>query len=447
MRPLTNREPTPESGGTMTRLVALTVLAIIYESLIPFEYRSVPLDQAIAKFLHLTWEPLGAAGRGDWIGNIILYMPLGFFAAGAVRGRSQLAAFAFNVALGVVLAVAVEFAQTWADPRTVRLNDIVAEILGSVFGATAWLLFGARLTRAFRSALLGGVSGLRAALSLYVLAYVFFALFPFDFPLSTQEIQLKASNPDAVVLIPHDLLSLSTLVRLSLRAALMLPLGAAIRVGWRSGVAIAVVSAGLLSTAIEIGHWFEFSAQSDIANIFVAVAGAAAGNILATSRLMNDPSVIVWLRSSALAFGIAYLLALPILRGWRPHLANRSVVDDTLANLHWMPLYYHYFTSKTRALVSFLTVATSFAPVGVLSWAIRLRDPLSAGETRGVWMTAFAAGLLSAVIEAGALLTVGSRPDPTNVLIAMAAAVLAQRVCEWIARIVWRAPGSDYVPT
>lgn len=430
----------------MTRLVVLTVLAIIYESLIPFEYRSVPLDHAIANFLHLTWEPLGAGGRGDWIGNIILYLPLGFFAAGAVRG-GRLVGFGFAVGLGIVLAVAVEFAQTWADPRTVRLNDIVAEILGSVLGASAWSLFGVRLTRAFRYALQGGVSGLRAALALYVLTYTFFTLFPFDFPLSVQEIQQRASDPAALVLAPHGLLSLSALARLSLRAALMLPIGAAIRIGWHGGVAIAVVSVGLLSTAIEIGHWFEFSAQGDIANIFVAAAGAAAGNILATSRLMNDSSFIVWLRLSALTFGIAYLLALPILRGWRPHLADRSVVADTLANLHWIPLYYHYFTSKARALVSFLTVATSFAPVGVFLWAIRLRDPLSAGETRSIWTTAFAAGLLSAVIEAGALLTAGNRPDPTNVLIAMAAAVLAQRVCEWIARIVWRAPGSDNVPT
>ena len=144
-----------------------------------------------------------------------------------------------------------------------------------------------------------------------------------------------------------------------------------------------------------------------------------------------------WLQRAAWPAALVYLLLLPVARDWRYGHASPTEIEGVMRSLHWMPLYYAYFApSNQSALTSFLAVAASFAPVGALLWAIRLRpeDPL--GQNQPVLTSALAAAALSWLVEAGRLATAGLRPDPTNILIAAVAAVLAQRACEWAARVV-----------
>ena len=142
-----------------------------------------------------------------------------------------------------------------------------------------------------------------------------------------------------------------------------------------------------------------------------------------------------WLRGRVWLAVLAYLVMLPILRGWHAGYAGRKNIEETLSLLHWLPFYYHYFTTEQNALASLLNVAMSYAPVGVLVWAMRLRPSVRAGQGRPLGYSALAAAVLAALMEAGGLITTGLRPDPTNVLIAAVAAIFAQRICEWVARI------------
>ena len=70
-------------------LAALTTFGIIYGSLLPFEYRPLPLDVAIYRFRHLSWINVGEGGRADLVANLVLYLPFGFFTC-AVLGRRTL---------------------------------------------------------------------------------------------------------------------------------------------------------------------------------------------------------------------------------------------------------------------------------------------------------------------------------------------------------------------
>ena len=74
-----------------------------------------------------------------------------------------------------LLAVAVEFTQQFFPPRTVSLNDIVAEFIGSALGAGVWLVFGASIHRLRTEMSSGGPIAFRAAIAIYVLAYVAFS--------------------------------------------------------------------------------------------------------------------------------------------------------------------------------------------------------------------------------------------------------------------------------
>src|SRR5215831_8993636 len=129
-------------------LAALTTFGIIYGSLLPFEYRPLPLDVAIYRFRHLSWINVGEGGRADLVANLVLYLPFGFFTCAVLGRRTLVGGALLTILLGVVLAVGVEFAQNWAAPRTVSLNDIITEISGTFIGVVVWALWGKTLVHA-----------------------------------------------------------------------------------------------------------------------------------------------------------------------------------------------------------------------------------------------------------------------------------------------------------
>jgi VanZ family protein len=423
-------------------LAWLTGLAIIYGSLVPFEYRAVSLHQAIEIFSHVEWLNLGIDNRADWIANLVLYFPFGFFTCGALNRHSLAGAVIITALLGIVLAVVVEFTQIWAAPRTVSLNDIIAEIAGSGLGIVGWVLWGKTFFHALRTALVGGPGAAQAALGLYLTAYIFLVLQPFDFVVSRGELDARLANPNAMVWIPQHYFSIRGLFYSIIKTLMMVPLGAATKLVWHRGVGLAILAALILSGALEIAHLFEHSAQMDAISIMIAILGAVLGHQVA-NPLRN--AELPWTRLLKLAAWLAtpiYLVILPAVWGWRDAHASRSQIEDVMASLHWLPFYYQYFTPEQHALTSMLGVSASFAPVGVLLWAMRLNSGRSAGENRTLWLSAFAATALAACMQAGALVTAGLRPDPTNLLIAACAAILGQRTCEWAARI-----GQDFLRT
>ncbi len=214
----------------------------------------------------------------------------------------------------------------------------------------------------------------------------------------------------------------------------MVPAGAAVNLVWRRGPLFAVVAAIAFAWMIEIIHLFEESGAVNPLNIVTAAAGAAIGHrLIGSLRKMRQAERAI--RFAAWAAIPLYLAALIIARDWRFGFANPGQVAEILRSLHWIPLYYHYFApSDQNAFASIVSIAASFAPVGVVFWGVRL-NPQGAVSRRQLLVCALAAAVLCGAAEAGRLLTAGLRPDPTNILIAAASASFALKLCEWGAQV------------
>src|SRR5206468_9286760 len=138
-----------------------------YGSLVPLDFRSEPLTAAWTAFLKTPYLHLGVGSRADWVANLLLYMPLGFFATGWVATASRQRAMAANILVFmscVLLAVAVEFTQLFFPPRTVSLNDILAETLGTCVGIAVWGYAGERLAQLWMEVQSGGRQSIKALL-------------------------------------------------------------------------------------------------------------------------------------------------------------------------------------------------------------------------------------------------------------------------------------------
>lgn len=421
----------------LAMLACLSALFVIYGSLLPFEYRDAPPGFTFGDFSYLKWYGLGLGNRADWVANLILYVPIGFFAYGATS-RLGLSGAIFAALLGIGLAVCIEFLQVWAAPRTYSLNDMVAEIAGAGTGILGWGLWGRLIVSAVQNALSGGPKTLTAGLGLYLLVYSFIALFPFDFLVSADEVAMRLADPKAFVWVPENLFGIRSLASLILKITLILPLGIAIRLIWNRGVASAVLAAFVLTSGIEALQWLEYSGRVEASSFAVAMLGAALGHRITGSLKQIMLRIAPWLKVGIWFAAPVYLAILPVLRGWHAGFAGQGKIEDVLASMHWMPFYYYYYATEQLAFSSLLSVAASYAPLGVFIWVTWFLTDKAAGRKRSLGYSVLPAVLFACIIEAGGLITTGLRPDPTNILIAVAAVMLMQRICEWVARL-----GSD----
>lgn len=391
---------------------------VVYGSLVPLQYTPKPFDAAWHAFQHAPFLNLGVESRADWVANGVLYAPLGFLSVHLLmvafralpRLFSSLAAIAFCCAL----AVAVEFTQLFFPPRTVSLNDLLAESIGTVFGAVLAPRYSPRFVN-----LIGAIGGERSRLlrmlsAAYVPAYVALALFPFDFLVSWTELQGKIDSGQwGWLLSGVERRPLWFLIWSLADVATALPLGLGFGMsvqGRSPGYARAAAYGFFVGAFIEVAQFFTASGISQGWSVLTRMAGVCLGLFLyrGAARL-SAASVASVLRRLTLPFMAAYLMGLLYTNGY----LSLSWLGLADAVRHWsevrlMPFYYHYYTSETQALHSLVTVSISYLPLALLAWAHR--RSLGFAVSLSV-LTAFA-------FEGGKLFLAGSHPDPTNLLLA-----------------------------
>lgn len=117
-------------------IVAAGVLALIlYGSLYPFQFHSsVPFSSLLHLFQATALEHLQ---RGDLISNILLYLPLGFFTARAIRRGSPALRVIVVTLFASVLAVSIELTQYFDAARGPSLIDAFGNTIGALLGAVA----------------------------------------------------------------------------------------------------------------------------------------------------------------------------------------------------------------------------------------------------------------------------------------------------------------------
>lgn len=197
------------------------VFFVVYGSLVPLDYRPMPLDRAWALFQQTRMFDLGVESRADWIANGVLYVPLSFLGVRMLLARFPASAtIPLHLLMGVFsigLAVCVEFTQIFFPPRSVSLNDLLAESIGTVVGLILAAHHGAWFDRLLTE-LFGDRRRLaRHLLEAYLIGYIAFSLFPYDVLLSAQELHQKiegdtwgwllASDPHGRILIALKLLA------------------------------------------------------------------------------------------------------------------------------------------------------------------------------------------------------------------------------------------------
>ena len=414
------------------------LLFVVYGSLLPLDYRALPLDEALRQFERIPFLDLGIASRADWVANGVLYLPLGFLATrwlkAALGPGFGWVAWALAIALCGGLAVVVEFAQLFFPPRTVSQNDLIAEGLGSLLGALLALVAGPSLSRLREGWRVGGHQLALRLLEIYALAYTALCFFPFDLLLTGSEVADKfASNlwgPGFA--LPDRGLAL-TVLQLAVEAALVLPIGVLLARLGRITPASAGMWGLLFGVLIEVVQFFVASGVSQGASVISRGVGVAAGAALGPwLQARGVAGTRDTLRRLALPALLAYLPLLLFASGWlrgtSAGLRDADEVASTWAELRWLPFYYHYYTTEMLALYSLGSVALMYAPLAVIGWARRLG------------LSAVLTGVLAVVtvIEAGKLFLPGQRPDPTNLIIALVAAAGVF----WLAGLAERAPAS-----
>jgi VanZ family protein len=427
--------------GSRLLLLGLAYAAfVVYGSLVPLEFRPRALDEALAAFGNLPYLQLGVASRADWVANILLYIPLGFLLAGAAGAARPLAGRIAGtlaaIAGAIGLAVAVEFAQLYFPPRTVSQNDLIAEAIGTLLGVALWLAVGPRIVALAGQVRDGGPRATRAALVLYVAAYLAFSLFPYDFLVSGKELADKLAMSGRSAWVLSDACGDVARCNAKLLGEILLaaPLGmlyGMLRGRDRPAHYGRVFLWGLaLGAAIEGLQIFLASGVSQGASILARGLGVVWG--LAFQRVFD----LGWftrnrarLRRLAWIAAPAYAAIALYVKGLLPPELDASwAALEKLRALSFLPFYYHYYTSETEAMQSLLLNAGLYLPVGLLVWITR-----APGRDRATrWLAAAAGAAAALAVETLTLFTVGKRADPTNLLIAAATSYLIALGAQWL---------------
>jgi VanZ family protein len=154
-------------------VTAIIIAVILYGSFYPFAFRVPEPDIGAVHTLLTSGGEWGS--RGDFVANILLYMPLGFFGVLALNARHGFSRRVLLLALvGFLLSLSVELGQYYDEGRDTTIADLCSNTLGTVLGAIVGALFGGTI----RWALLRDIADNREP-ALLLAAWLGYRLYPY----------------------------------------------------------------------------------------------------------------------------------------------------------------------------------------------------------------------------------------------------------------------------
>ena len=412
---------------------------VIYGSLVPLDFHYLPIDQAWLIFHNIPYLKLGVASRADWIANIVLYIPLAFWGCAWATGYKSnrlpgLTVFGIFL-FCITVAIAVEFTQIFFAPRTVSLNDLIAETLGTIGGVTLWVLGHRRITKLWKAFREGGRESVLAALTLLSVAYVVLSLFPYDFVISPSELSSALSSGRHGWLLAGN--CSADWIRCSARQIgeliAITPLGILIGLAFPKIRYQRIFLIGIaLGFALEILQLLLVSGTSQGISIILRGVGLLSGTVIGHSLNMHrlvPVARIIWRITPFVA--LPYLLFVTAVNGLfsRPWLGLADGLSR-FNNVRIMPFYYHYFSSEAAAMASLFAQAVMYAPIGIVLWAGYFVKSQQAAPK--FLLAALVTIGLSLPIEVGKLMVPSKHPDFTNILIGATSAFIIWALAYWV---------------
>lgn len=422
---------------------AAYLLFVVYGSLMPFEPRNLSLTDAISGFQQIRFLDLGIVSRADWIANILLYIPLAFLGCTWAAGLRALSAVRLLAVLLVTvvclaLAVSIEFTQQFFAPRTVSINDLIAETTGTGLGVLLWVFGRDRVTGLWRAFQQGGRQSMLAAIVSYTFLYLVLSLFPYDFVISVGEFKGKLASGNLGWLIAGQCTSPLRCIAVQFAEVVAIaPLGFLLAlVSPTLSFRRLFVAGLLLGLVLEIVQLPLASGVSQGLSLLLRGTGlvVGAGLARAVQRLGVDRiAQLTWKLSLFLA--LPYLLAVAALNGWfASGWLSLGEGLTRLGEINLLPFYYHYFTTETMAVASLLAQIAMYMPVGLAVWAMYARRPY---RGRGMYVSASLIVVSIAFsVELGKSMVPTAHPDFTNLLIAASGAVMTCWLAQWLERVL-----------
>jgi VanZ family protein len=366
----------PRPPARLWLVTAIMAAVIVYGSLYPFDFR-VPARGIgpLATFL-ASWDQ--RPGRGDFVANILLYLPFGFcFLLGFRRGPFIPVALLLAALAGALLSLSIELIQYYDAGRVTAASDFYSNTIGTLVGGLAALAIGA----SFRLPFIGEIPA-RPIPTLLLLSWLAYRLYPY---VPTIDLHKYWNALKPIVLTPsldaYDLFR-QTAVWLTLYALIE-----AIVRNRRSAFLALLFAAAVLCARVLI---------IDTVLRVAELAGAGLAFVIWLGLLTLPARLRAGLAALALC---AYVVALrlepfqfqPVGRGfgWAPFLSlmRGSLVVDSLAFLEKFFLYgsmlYLLGTALARGLpatilVAVMLFATSWAQTYLPGRSAELTDTLIA---------------------------------------------------------------------
>ena len=415
----------PARAAAYGAAAAVFAAYAIWGSLFPFDFQHAPIANVVAL------SDLWLAQRlslTDLASNVLLFLPIGLFAAAFVETRARAAsarAIAAVFACTAALSVAVEIGQAFVPARTPSILDVLAEAAGSALGIALWRIAGAELDDLLQLVVHRIARATRAERMLlaYVVLFAVWWWLPGDFTLRPGEIADKFEHKRLLLpFVPSpDAVPPASLVAI---AGAAIPIGLAAALcgqprGSRRSIAKAAGIAMLFVVLLEAAQTLMFSRTTDVAAALEAMAGAALGACLArqSRRPHADPLRASTLASAAL---VAVWIAAAAICAWWPLAIALDAEHAHLQMTRWslapfrMPL-------NAAAIVPGAALAAAaglFVRARVSPRFIRLQSLAALALVGGLFLA----------IEAGRLLLVDGRPTLVTVVVECAAFAAALRV-------------------
>jgi VanZ family protein len=366
---------------------------VVYGSLVPFQFRALALPDAVDSFHAALTAGVKIDSRSDSVANVMLGVSIGFALLGLVsvdrnwpREKTVLFALLLLPVCGLFSA-GVEFSQLFTVSRVCSASDIVAQVLGTIAGMVAWVLWGQQLTdRTLATINRADLNVASRLLIAYVALLAFIQTLPFDVSASPVDLYRKFRD-GGVKFVPFgefdgmtDAQRWGHIAKLVKLAGLYFPVGLlAARLKGRVErwsilpVAFAAIGLGICLESLQLVVRSRTPSVTDaLVGAFAAMAGWYA------ARVHHEGLGLLF----AVCWGIVWLAGMTPVTQPPPGTAKL----ETPRPFDWMPGMPLESGDPLNALEEMLTKLLLFGLVGVLvaAWRLPPRTRRAAGGSLSV---------------------------------------------------------------